>query len=293
MKKLLIPISLFNFKTNKILNIISGIKKLSDIGFKLYVDKKLPSNIQEIFLNEEIKIEFKPSKSELNSILILKYDAKSGKIIFNKKKFNSLYEFANSLDKQNRTFVNERFTKETKIRVSINLDGNGKSKIKTGIGFFDHMLKQIARHSNIDLDINANGDLWVDEHHTVEDVGITLGETISGALGNKKGIQRYGFAVPMDDAIALCSIDLGGRSSLIFKCKFHREKVGDFPTELVKEFFRGIAQGLKANIFFQVKGENEHHKIEAMFKAFAKALNEACRIDERNKGLLPTTKGLI
>ncbi|GBD89765.1 imidazoleglycerol-phosphate dehydratase [bacterium BMS3Abin04] len=187
----------------------------------------------------------------------------------------------------------KRETKETKIKISANLDGTGESNINTGIGFFDHMLEQIAKHANIDLDIKVEGDLHVDEHHTVEDVGITLGEVLLKALGDKKGIQRYGFYVPMDESIALCVIDLGGRYYLNFRAKFKREKVGEFPTELVEEFFRGLAGGLKANIYIKVKGKNDHHKIEAIFKAFAKALNEASRLDERNNGRIPSTKGIL
>ena len=187
----------------------------------------------------------------------------------------------------------KRETKETKIKISANLDGTGESNINTGIGFFDHMLEQIAKHANIDLDIKVEGDLHVDEHHTVEDVGITLGEVLLKALGDKKGIQRYGFYVPMDESIALCVIDLGGRYYLNFRAKFKREKVVEFPTELVEEFFRGLAGGLKANIYIKVKGKNDHHKIEAIFKAFAKALNEASRLDERNNGRIPSTKGIL
>ncbi len=200
------------------------------------------------------------------------------------------------MTKQNKTKRKasaKRKTKETEIKISVNLDGNGKSEINTGIGFFDHMLEQIAKHANIDLKIKVNGDLYVDEHHTVEDVGITLGEVLLKALGNKEGIQRYGFYVPMDESIAACVIDLGGRFHLTFKAKFKREFVGKFPTELTEEFFRGLAGGLKANIYIKVKGKNDHHKIEAIFKAFAKALNEACRLDERNNGRVPSTKGII
>jgi imidazoleglycerol-phosphate dehydratase/histidinol-phosphatase len=192
-----------------------------------------------------------------------------------------------------RKAESSRKTNETDIKVSVNLDGSGHSDINTGIGFFDHMLEQIAKHGNIDLSVSVKGDLFVDEHHTVEDVGITLGEVLLKALGDKKGIQRYGFFIPMDESIALCVIDLGGRYYLNFKVKFKREKVGEFPTELTEEFFRGLAGGLKANLYIKVKGKNDHHKIEAAFKAFAKALNEACRFDERNNGRIPSTKGII
>jgi imidazoleglycerol-phosphate dehydratase/histidinol-phosphatase len=186
-----------------------------------------------------------------------------------------------------------RNTKETKITVKINLDSSGKSKIKTGIGFFDHMLEQIARHANLELQISVKGDLQIDEHHTVEDTGIALGEAIRKALGDKKGIQRYGFFIPMDDSVAICTIDLGGRSYLNFNCKFKREKVGEFPTELTKEFFRALTDSMKANIYIKAKGENDHHKIESIFKAFAKSLNEASRFDERNNNRIPSTKGIL
>ncbi|MDQ7815923.1 MAG: imidazoleglycerol-phosphate dehydratase HisB [Melioribacteraceae bacterium] len=186
-----------------------------------------------------------------------------------------------------------RKTKETDIKIKVNLDGSGKSRIKTGIGFFNHMLEQLAKHSNADLTITVKGDLHIDEHHTIEDVGIALGEAISLALGDRKGIERFGFMLPMDDALALCAIDLGGRSYLVFNCKWKREKIGDIPTELFKEFFRGLASGLRANIHIKVTGENDHHKAEAMFKAIARALNMALKYDSRNKGSLPSTKGLL
>lgn len=195
-------------------------------------------------------------------------------------------------NKQRKAKVN-RNTKETKIKIDLNLDGSGNCRIKTGIGFFDHMLEQIARHANIDLSISVKGDLHIDEHHTVEDTGIATGEAIRKALGDKKGIQRYGFFVPMDDSVAVCTIDLGGRSYLNFNCKFKREKVGDFPTELTKEFFRALADSMKANIYIKAKGENDHHKIESIFKAFAKSLNEAARFDERNNNRIPSTKGIL
>ncbi|MCU7490485.1 MAG: imidazoleglycerol-phosphate dehydratase HisB [Ignavibacteria bacterium] len=192
-----------------------------------------------------------------------------------------------------RHSIKTRKTKETDINVEVSLDGEGISEISTGVGFFDHMLEQISKHANIDLKVQVKGDLFVDEHHTVEDTGITLGQAISEALGDKLGIKRYGFFLPMDESSAKCAIDLGGRTYLNFKCKFKREKVGDFPVELTEEFFRGLSSGLKANVFLRAKGKNDHHKIEAMFKAFAKALNEALRMDERNEDKLPSTKGVL
>lgn len=196
-------------------------------------------------------------------------------------------------DQLNRSAITVRKTKETDITIEVRLDEPGTSEISTGIGFFDHMLDQIARHGNIGLKVAVNGDLQIDEHHTVEDTGIVLGETLLKALGNKAGIKRYGFYLPMDDSEASCAIDLGGRISLKFKAKFKREFVGEFPTELVEEFFRGVASGMKANIVIRAKGKNDHHKIEAIFKSFAKALNEASRFDERTQGFLPSTKGVL
>jgi len=186
-----------------------------------------------------------------------------------------------------------RSTNETVIKIKLDLDGAGISKIKTGIGFFDHMLEQLAKHSNIYMDIKVKGDLHIDEHHTVEDVGIALGEAISKALGDRKGIERFGFMLPMDDALAECAVDLGGRAYLSFNCKFKREMIGEFPTELFKEFFRGLSIGLRANIHIKARGENDHHKAEAIFKSLARALNNALKFDSRNKGGLPSTKGLI
>lgn len=186
-----------------------------------------------------------------------------------------------------------RATKETRIRVEAQLDEPGTAEISTGIGFFDHMLEQVARHGNMGLRINVLGDLHVDEHHTVEDTGIALGEAIQKALGSKAGIQRYGFYLPMDDAEAICSLDLGGRIRVKFRARFKRDKVGDLPVELVEEFFNGVAAGMKANIVVRAKGKNDHHKIEAIFKAFAKALNEAARLDERTRNFLPSTKGVL
>lgn len=192
-----------------------------------------------------------------------------------------------------RSSVIKRKTKETDVQIKLNLDGSGKTSVKTCIGFFDHMLEQIASHANVDLNIKVKGDLNVDAHHLVEDTGLALGEALCQALGAKKGIQRYGFFIPMDESVAICTIDLGGRSYLSFNSTFKREKVGDFPTELTKEFFRALASSMKSNIYIKAKGENDHHKIEAIFKAFAKALNEAARFDERNNNRIPSTKGIL
>lgn len=188
----------------------------------------------------------------------------------------------------------ERNTKETKIFAACNLDGSGNYSIDTGLNFFNHMLEQIAKHSLVDLVIKADGDLKVDEHHTVEDVGLVLGQLLSDALGPRKGIGRFGFSVPLDDALAEVAIDLGGRPYLVFSGAFKRPTVGDLPTELVSHFFRSVSDSLKANIHVNLKyGENEHHKIEAIFKAFAKALRLACALDPRTTDQSPSTKGVL
>ncbi|MBI1804977.1 MAG: bifunctional histidinol-phosphatase/imidazoleglycerol-phosphate dehydratase HisB [Ignavibacteriae bacterium] len=186
-----------------------------------------------------------------------------------------------------------RTTSETTIAVNVTLDGAGKYEIATGIGFFDHMLEQLARHSRMDVTIHARGDLHIDEHHTVEDTGIVLGKTIREALGRKKGIQRFAFAAPLDEALAEVSIDLSGRSYVSFDCKFIRERVGEMPTELVEDFFRGFADGLGATMHIRCSGRNDHHKIEAIFKSVAVALRSAVHIDSRTRSFLPSTKGLL
>ncbi|MFH1255698.1 MAG: imidazoleglycerol-phosphate dehydratase HisB [Candidatus Diapherotrites archaeon] len=189
----------------------------------------------------------------------------------------------------------ERKTKETDIAVALNLDGKGESNISTGIGFFDHMLELFSRHSLIDLEVKAKGDLKVDEHHTVEDTAIALGEAINKALGEKKGITRFGNAiVPMDESLAMAAVDLGGRSYLVIDAEFGEAKLDDFRTELVEDFFKSFADNCKCNIHLKLfYGRNEHHKIEALFKAFAKAMKGACTMDENARGTLPSTKGKL
>ena len=186
----------------------------------------------------------------------------------------------------------ERKTKETDISVEINLDGSGKAEIKTGIGFFDHMLEQIAKHSGCDLTIVANGDTNIDEHHTIEDTAITLGKAIYKALGDKRGIERYGYCLPMDDCLAQVAIDLGGRSWIEWNVEFKREKIGDMPTEMFYHFFKSLSDSSKANLNIKAEGDNEHHKIEAIFKAYAKSLKMAIKRDMSNMQL-PSTKGMI
>jgi imidazoleglycerol-phosphate dehydratase/histidinol-phosphatase len=204
---------------------------------------------------------------------------------------NSWADIYTFLVTQPRKATVARNTSETKIAVEVNLDGSGKSTISTGLGFFDHMLEQIAKHGNLDLTINVQGDLYIDEHHTIEDVAITLGDTFLQALGSKKGIERYGFLLPMDDCLAQVAIDFGGRPWLVWDAEFKREKVGEMPTEMFKHFFKSFSDSAKCNLNIKAEGENEHHKIEAIFKAFAKSIKLA--VSKTNNFSIPSTKGIL
>ncbi|MCG9899008.1 MAG: bifunctional histidinol-phosphatase/imidazoleglycerol-phosphate dehydratase HisB [Hydrotalea sp.] len=191
-----------------------------------------------------------------------------------------------------RTVDHQRYTNETKIDVSLNMDGTGKADIHTGLGFFDHMLDQIARHGSIDLAIRVQGDLHIDEHHTIEDTGLALGEAFAKALLDKRGMERYGFALPMDEASAKVLIDFGGRPWIVWNASFSREKIGDMPTEMFFHFFKSFSDAAKCNLHIECTGDNEHHKIESIFKAFAKAIRMAVK---RNpfSNQLPSTKGVL
>jgi len=194
-----------------------------------------------------------------------------------------------------RTATIKRKTTETDITVSVNLDGMGRYKIDTEINFLNHMLALFSKHSLIDITIKAKGDIYIDEHHTVEDIGICLGKALSKALGEKNGIERYGFSLlPMDETLAEVAIDLGGRPYLVWNVSFKREKIGDMPTELFEDFFKALSDNLKANIHINVKyGRNEHHIIEAIFKSFARAMRFAISQNEKGKNILPSTKGKL
>ncbi|NJB86725.1 imidazoleglycerol-phosphate dehydratase/histidinol-phosphatase [Lewinella marina] len=193
---------------------------------------------------------------------------------------------------ENRTASVRRTTKETDISITLDLDGTGTTDIQTGLGFFDHMLDQLGRHSGCDLTIQVEGDLDIDEHHTIEDTAIALGEVFAKALGDKLGIERYGFYLPMDDALAQVGIDFGGRPWLVWDCEYRREKIGDMPTEMFYHFFKSFTDGARCNLNIKVEGDNEHHKIEATFKALAKSIKMAKRRDVDNMRL-PSTKGVL
>jgi imidazoleglycerol-phosphate dehydratase/histidinol-phosphatase len=252
------------------------------IGDRL-TDVELAKNLgsKAIFINDNTNLgtnEISVKRDELNSIISLETND-----------WKQIYDF---LKLENRTASIYRKTNETEIAISLNLDGTGNSNIRTGLAFFDHMLDQLSRHGQMDLDIQVKGDLEVDEHHTIEDTAIALGEVFAKALGNKLGIERYGFCLPMDDCLAQVAIDFGGRSWLMWQAPFKREKIGDMPTEMFFHFFKSFADGAKANLNIKAEGFNEHHKIEAIFKAFAKAIKAAVKRDSE-KMILPSTKGML
>ncbi len=267
--------------TQYINNSVYDLAKSFVIGDRI-TDVKLAQNLgaKGIFIaNDEALGANEISKNEdLNDTIALKTTF-----------WKEIYEF---LKLENRTASIERNTNETKIKIDLNLDGTGKSEISTGIHFFDHMLDQIARHGQMDLNIKVDGDLEVDEHHTIEDTAIALGEVFSSALGNKLGIERYGFALPMDDCLAQVAIDFGGRNWLVWEADFNREMIGQMPTEMFYHFFKSFTDGAKANLNIKAEGINEHHKIEAIFKAFAKAIKVAVKRDP-DKMILPSTKGML
>ena len=252
------------------------------IGDRL-TDVELAKNLgsKAIFINDETHLgtaEISVKQEELQPIIALETND-----------WQQIYEF---LKLKNRTASISRKTNETAIDITLNLDGTGKSNINTGISFFDHMLDQIARHGQMDLDIQVKGDLEVDEHHTIEDTAIVLGEVFAKALGNKLGIERYGFCLPMDDCLAQVAIDFGGRNWLVWEAEFKREMIGQMPTEMFFHFFKSFTDGAKANLNIKAEGLNEHHKIEAIFKAFAKAIKVAVKRDTE-KMILPSTKGML
>ncbi|KPH14265.1 bifunctional histidinol-phosphatase/imidazoleglycerol-phosphate dehydratase HisB [Chryseobacterium sp. ERMR1:04] len=203
--------------------------------------------------------------------------------------WTEIYQFLKQKPRKSKV---SRKTNETQIDIEVNLDGKGNSEISTGLHFFDHMLEQISKHGNLDLKIKVDGDLQVDEHHTIEDTGIVFGEAILQALGKKKGIERYGFLLPMDDCLAQVAIDFGGRPWLVWEADFNREKIGDVPTEMFYHFFKSFTDSSKSNLNIKVEGGNEHHKIESVFKAFAKAVKMAVNQTDQNFNL-PSTKGSL
>ncbi|RLD28927.1 MAG: bifunctional histidinol-phosphatase/imidazoleglycerol-phosphate dehydratase [Bacteroidetes bacterium] len=252
------------------------------IGDRL-TDIELAKNLgaKGIFINDNTNLctdEISVKRSELETYIALETND-----------WEEIYKFLKTEDRSGNI---SRNTNETKIDIQINLDGTGKSDINTGIAFFDHMLDQLARHGQLDLNIKVDGDLEIDEHHTIEDTAIILGELFNKVLGSKLGIERYGFCLPMDDCLAQVAIDFGGRNWLVWEANFKRELIGKMPTEMFMHFFKSFSDGAKCNLNIKAEGTNEHHKIEAIFKAFAKAIKMAVKRDIE-KMILPSTKGII
>ena len=235
-------------------------------------------NAKGIFITKNETLGANDASGSLNETIALKT-----------KSWKAIYDF---LKLEQRITVQKRTTHETDINLSLNLDGSGKSNISTGIVFFDHMLDQLARHGEMDISLQVKGDLGVDEHHTIEDTAIVMGEAFAAALGSKLGIERYGFCLPMDDCLAQVAIDFGGRNWLVWEAEFTREMIGQMPTEMFIHFFKSFSDGAKANLNIKAEGTNEHHKIEAIFKAFAKAIKAAVKRD-LDKMILPSTKGSL
>lgn len=247
-------------------------------------DVQLAANLgcKAIWMVEDVTLGIGEQKDSLEAL-------RANTVALETTSWQRIYEF---LKLGLRKVSHSRVTNETSIFIEINLDGTGKANVETGLGFFNHMLDQIARHGSIDLDIKVQGDLHIDEHHTIEDTGIALGEALAKALADKRGMERYGFCLPMDDCLAQVAIDFGGRSWLVWDATFNREKVGDMPTEMFYHFFKSLSDAARCNLNIRALGDNEHHKIEAIFKAFAKAVKMAVKRNPLNL-LLPSTKGVL
>ena len=271
-----------------------GLQRLQQLGHVLAFDESPLSDAQKALLeNDQVVSTFKSATeadlqvTSADGALLLKHDQDT------QNTYKDWIRLSEAICFPQRRANISRNTSETKIVIDINLDGTGKSDICTGLGFLDHMLEQIARHGLIDLTLSCDGDLEVDEHHTIEDVAIALGKAIAEALGDKTGIQRYSFVLPMDESQATVALDLSGRPYLVFEGAFEREKVGDFPTEMTEHFFYSLVMNLNATLHVSVTGKNDHHKIESCFKGFARCLRAAVSRSERSLNILPSTKDLL
>lgn len=262
---------------------------ISNVHFDMHDSYVIGDRWSDIALAKNIGCKAIYLKSNLHSLTPEQEIALRPVIAYEANNWNDIYSF---LKLGLRQVKHERNTKETKISIDLNMDGRGNAKISTGLGFFDHMLEQIARHGQIDLNIKCDGDLHIDEHHTIEDLGIALGEAFAKGLVDKRGMERYGYALPMDEAEAKVLIDFGGRNWIVWDASFSREKIGEMPTEMFFHFFKSFSDGAKCNLNISCKGENEHHKIEVIFKAFAKAIKMAVKRNP-NSDALPSTKGVI
>jgi imidazoleglycerol-phosphate dehydratase/histidinol-phosphatase len=278
-------------------NALSALYRLKKAGISLGFDLEKLHDEQQLVLMQETMIDEETNAE--NADLIIRLNERTGMILISGDNLSETFigdDWLNLTDNilfPDRVAHIERNTNETQIALSLNLDGHGESDIHTGLYFYDHMLHQISKHGHIDLYVLCKGDLKVDEHHTIEDVAIVLGEALNQAVGDKKGIERYSFHLAMDEAKAEVALDLSGRPYLVFDGDFKREYVGDVPTEMIKHFFHSLAMHLKATIHIKISGENEHHMIESCFKGFAVALRQALARSERSLGKLPSSKGVL
>lgn len=269
--------------------------ELKRLGHRFSTDSSMLDESQMSLLNQEGLgvAEFEKTKADIiidahnNGLSVIDHDLE---ILNESNDWDGILRYITG---KRRVAERTRKTRETDIYVKVDIDGAGENKIETGIPFFDHMLEQIARHGFVDLEIYCKGDLHIDEHHTIEDVGIALGECLAEAIGDKRGIERYGFVLPMDEALATVAMDLSGRPYLVFEGAFTREKVGDFPTEMTKHFFYSLAMGLKATLNIKFQGENDHHNIEAIFKGFARTLKQAVSGNPKAPDEIPSSKGSL
>lgn len=295
MKKLFINIDVILASVSG--NAVEDLMFEKDVIHNLYrINKQLNYELIIIAKTEKTRVVAKAFDILKNESIEFKvennYSETTNNEYITKARLTNWNEAYKTLQSSSRKILHSRNTNETKIEIELNLDGSGIYNISTGLNFFNHMLEQLSKHSLIDMNLKVNGDLHIDEHHTIEDTAIALGEAIAKALGNKRGIERYGFLLPMDDCLSQVAIDFGGRSWLVWNAEFKREYVGDVPTEMFYHFFKSFSDAAKCNLNIKAEGGNEHHKIESIFKAFAKAVKMAVAVDE-NSNALPTTKGIL
>lgn len=278
-------------------NALSALHRMRNNGFSLGFEMESLHDEQQLILLQETMID--EETTAVNADLIIRRNERNGMILITGEDISETFSGDDWLRLTDQILFPERVahierkTNETEIALSLNLDGKGESDINTGLYFLDHMLHQISKHGKIDLYVFCKGDLKVDEHHTIEDVAIVLGEAIAEALGDKRGIERYSFHLAMDEAKSEIALDLSGRPYLVFDGSFKREYIGDVPTEMFKHFFHSLAMHLKATVHVKISGENEHHMIESCFKGFAIALRNAVQRSERSLGNLPSSKGVL
>ncbi len=296
MKKLFVDIDAILVSVSG--NAVEDLLFEKDVIHNLYsITKQLNYELIVIAKGNKTRVLSKAFEMLKNESIFFKVQTNADKIDSNnlyitKTNFTGWNEVYKNLKSSSRKIIHSRNTNETKIEIELNLDGNGTYNVSTGLNFFNHMIEQLSKHSLIDLNLKVNGDLHIDEHHTIEDTAIALGEAIAKAVSSKRGMERYGFLLPMDDCLAQVSIDFGGRSWLVWDVNFKREYIGDVPTEMFYHFFKSFSDAAKCNLNIKAEGENEHHKIESIFKAFAKAIKMAVAVNE-NSDALPTTKGIL